>query len=304
MNPYMPLEIIFPKAEEPKSLENFLKKRFPIGYVRKLFRRNGVRLNSRRSGPKKMAGPGDKILLFIPFEKRVRTTQEKITLKEFEIIFEDDDLLVLNKQAGIAVHEARGILKRNTVLGILQATYRQQAVEPRLVHRIDKETSGLLVIAKNSVVAEELEKPFEEGKIEKEYLALVVGRLFPKKGKIDSPLPGKDGGMVPALTVYRVEKEFPDVTLVRVKTKTGRTHQIRLHFAKLRHPLVMDDRHGHFAFNKQFRKEYGLKRQFLHASSIAFDYRGKKRKWTAPLPEDLKRNLESLESRWATASFR
>jgi len=78
--------------------------------------------------------------------------------------------------------------------------------------------------------------------------------------------------------------------------ETGRMHQIRLHFARLGHPVVMDDRHGDFAFNKQFRKTHGLKRQFLHACSISFDYRDKKRKWTAPLPDDLAMTLKSLES--------
>jgi 23S rRNA pseudouridine955/2504/2580 synthase len=292
----MAWEIIVPETEEPKTLENFLKKRFPIGYVRKLFRKNGVRLNSRRSGPKETAGPGDKILLFIPFEKQPSSELSSHSQKGFKILFEDDGLLVIDKHAGIAVHEAKGILKRHTILGMLEATYRSQGAEPRLVHRIDKETSGLLLVAKKSEVAEELEREFEEGKIEKEYLALVVGRLFPKKGKIGSPLPGRDAGLVPALTLYKVEKEFPGVMLVRVATKTGRTHQIRLHFAKLNHPLVMDEQHGDFAFNKQFRKEYGLKRQFLHACSIAFDYHGKKRKWTAPLPDDLARTLDCLEA--------
>lgn len=295
MNPKMAREIIVPETEEPKTLENFLKKRFPIGYVRKLFRKNAVRLNGARSGPKKMAGSGDKILLFIPFEKQPSSKLSSLSQKGFKILFEDDGLLVIDKQAGIAIHEAKGILKRQTILGMLGPIYRPQGIEPMLVHRIDKETSGLLLVAKKKEVAKELETKFEEGKVEKEYLALVVGRLFSKRDRIDFPLPGRDGTLVPALTFYKVEKDFPGVSLVRVTTKTGRTHQIRLHFAKLGHPLVMDEQHGDFAFNKQFRKEYGLKRQFLHASSIALDYRGRKRQWTAPLPEDLRNALRGLE---------
>jgi 23S rRNA pseudouridine955/2504/2580 synthase len=297
MNPNMAWEIIYPQAEGTKTLENFLKKRFPIGYVRKLFRKNGVRLNNRRAGPKEMAAPGDKILLFIPFEKQPSGDLRKTpSQKGFKILFEDDELLVIDKRAGIAVHEAKGILKRHTILGKLEAIFRSQGITPRLVHRIDKETSGLLLVAKKREVAEKLETKFEEGTIEKEYLALVAGKLFPKRGRIDFPLPGREGGPVPALTLYQVEREFPAVTLVRVTTKTGRTHQIRLHFAKLGHPVVMDDQHGDFAFNKNFRKEYGLKRQFLHASSIALDYHGRNRKWTAPLPDDLTKTLESLDS--------
>ncbi|MFQ5903871.1 MAG: RluA family pseudouridine synthase [Candidatus Binatia bacterium] len=293
----MTREIIFPDSEQPKRLESFLKKRFPIGYVRKLFRNNSVRLNGKRSGPKEMARPGDRVQLFIPFKKRASTAQGKIPSQTgLEILFEDDDLLLINKRAGIAVHEGKEILKRHSLLGILEAAYRPQGVIPRLVHRIDKETSGLLVLAKRDEVATELGRRFEEGEVEKEYLALLVGRLGPRGGRIESPLPGRDRRLVPALTSYKVEKEFPGATLVRVRIETGRMHQIRLHFAQLGHPVVMDREHGDFAFNKQFRKAHGLKRQFLHACGIAFEYRGKKRKWTAPLPDDLKRSLESLES--------
>jgi len=291
----MAWEIVFPQTEQPKRLENFLKKRFPIGYVRKLFRRSGVRLNGKRSGPNEFARPGDRIELFIPFEERERSPAEK-TLPHagFEILFEDDDLLVINKQPGIAVHEGREILKRHSLLGMLEATYGPRSV--RLVHRIDKETSGLLVVAKREAVAEELARLFEQSEVEKEYLALVVGRLHPRKGRIEFPLPGRERKPGPALTFYEVEKEFPGTTLVLVRIETGRMHQIRLHFAKLGHPVVLDGQHGDFAFNKQFRKAYGLKRQFLHARSITLDYRGKKRRWTAPLPDDLARTLKSLEA--------
>lgn len=291
----MAWEIVVPQTEQPKKLENFLKKRFPIGYVRKLFRRSGVRLNGRRSGPNEFAGPGDRIELFIPFEQRESSAGEKTLPRTgFEILFEDDNLLVVNKQAGMAVHEGREILKRHSLLGMLEATYGSHRI--RLVHRIDKETSGLLVVAKQDAVAEELEKLFEEGEVQKDYLALVKGRLHPRKGRIDFPLPGREGRAVRALTLYEVEREFSGTTLVLVKIETGRMHQIRLHFAKLGHPVVLDGQHGDFAFNKQFRKAYGLKRQFLHARSIALDYRGKRRKWTARLPVDLARTLKSLEA--------
>ena len=293
----MASEIIIPQTEVPKRLENFLKKRFPIGYVRKLFRRNGVRLNGKRSGPKDMTRPGDRISLFIPFEKRPGTALDKPPSRAgFETLFEDDDILVINKQAGLAVHEGKAILKSQSLLGMLEATYRSQGILPRLVHRIDKETSGILVVAKREAVAEDLEKRFEKGEVGKEYLALVLGRVHPKEGSIDFPIPGREGKPARALTRYRVERELPGTSLVRVNMETGRMHQIRLHFARLGHPVVMDDRHGDFAFNKQFRKTHGLKRQFLHACSISFDYRDKKRKWTAPLPDDLAMTLKSLES--------
>ena len=291
-------EIVIPQTEEPKKLENFLKKRFPIGYVKKLFRKNGVRLNGRRSGPNQTAQPGDRITLYLPFEKRPGTAVKKGPERGgFEILFEDDDILVINKHAGIAVHEGKEIRKSRSLLGMLEAAYRPKGVVPRLVHRIDKETSGLLVAAKTEEVAEDLEKKFEKGEVEKEYLALVIGRVHPKEGSIDFPIPGREGRTVLALTHYKVRKEFRGTSLVWVKIETGRMHQIRLHFAKLGHPVVMDDEHGDFAFNKRFRKTHGLKRQFLHASSVAFEHRGQKRKWTSPLPNDLVTTLKSLESR-------
>jgi 23S rRNA pseudouridine955/2504/2580 synthase len=290
----MPEEIVIPPGEEPKRLGNYLKKRFNVGYVRKLFRKNGVRLNGRRAAPEDSARPGDRIQLYIPYEKAKPSARPA---REMDIVFEDDELLVLNKPAGIAVHEGKGILKRDTLLGQLEAAYRPQNITPRLAHRLDKETSGLLVAAKNDETAERLERLFEAGDVEKEYLALVAGRLPEKRDTIDSPLPGREGRPVTALTHYKVEGEFPGATLARVRIDTGRMHQIRIHFASMHHPVVMDDEHGDFAFNKEFRKKFGLKRQFLHAAMIAFEYRGKMRKWTAPLPEDLARTLERLEKR-------
>ena len=295
MNRSMTWDIIIPQSEGPKRLENFLKKHFPIGYIRKLFRKNGVRLNGKRCGPDETARPGDRVALFIPFEERPNTGKKQRLLRAaFGVLFEDDDILLINKHAGIAVHEGKEILKSRSILGMLEATYRSRGIVPKLVHRIDKETSGLLVVAKSDSAVEDLEDKFETGEVEKEYLTLVIGRLYPKQGGIDFPLPGRAGRPVPALTHYKVERELPATSLVRVKIETGRMHQIRLHFAQLGHPVVMDDEHGDFAFNKRFRKRYGLKRQFLHASSVAFELRGKKRKWTAPLADDLTQTLRSL----------
>jgi 23S rRNA pseudouridine955/2504/2580 synthase len=154
----------------------------------------------------------------------------------------------------------------------------------------------VLVVGKNEPATKDLENKFEEGHVEKEYLALVIGHPYPKEGRIDFPLPGRDERAVPALTFYKVEREFAETALVRVKIATGRMHQIRLHFAKLGHPLVMDDEHGDFSFNKRFRKAYGLRRQFLHACSIAFEHRGKQRTWRASMPADLSSTLADLES--------
>jgi 23S rRNA pseudouridine955/2504/2580 synthase len=287
-------EIALPDNETVKKLENFLKKQFPIGYVRKLFRKNSVRLNGRRAKPEDSVRAGDRIQLYIDFEKPAETFKPRPALTKLDIIYEDNALLVLNKRAGIAVHEGKTVSKKESVLGILETQYRDRGIKPQLVHRLDKDTSGLLLVAKNPESAKELESCFETGAVEKEYLSLLVGRLPNNEGKIDFPLPGRGGNPVRALTRYRVVKKFSEVTLVRAAIETGRLHQIRLHFAKLGYPVVMDDQHGDFGFNKRFRKAYGLKRQFLHAEKLKIKTDGKSREWTAPLAKDLEKILRLL----------
>ena len=192
------------------------------------------------------------------------------------------------------MHEGKTVGKRQSVLGILETQYRDRGIKPQLVHRLDKDTSGLLLVAKDPESAKELERCFETGAVEKEYLCLLVGRLPNNEGKIDFPLPGREGNPVRALTRYRVAKKFSETTLVRVAIETGRLHQIRLHFAELGYPVVMDDQHGDFGFNKRFRKEYGLKRQFLHAEILKIKTKGKLLEWTAPLATDLGEILRLL----------
>ncbi len=290
-------EIILSSTESSKKLDNFLKKRFPIGYVRKLFRKNGLRLNGRHPKPDDPVHAGDRIELYIPYQtKNTGAAQKRIQRADLVIVFEDMDLVLINKPAGIAVHEGQGLLKRHSILGMLETFYRPEGISPHLVHRLDKDTSGLLLVAKSRKVAENLMPLFEEGSVDKEYLGLAIGRFNGPNGKIDVPLPGRDGRPVKAITRYTIVKQFADVALVKVKIETGRMHQIRLHFAKLGHPIVMDDQHGDFSFNKRFRKTHGLKRQFLHAARLSFEHRGKTVTFTAPLPEDLRLALAAIES--------
>jgi 23S rRNA pseudouridine955/2504/2580 synthase len=287
-------EIVVAANETPKAVENFLKKQFPIGYVRKLFRKNGVRINGQRAKAEVLIHAGDRIQLYIPFDADKKNLPSTAGAGKLEIIFENDDLLVVNKPAGLAVHEGKTVPKRDSLLGILEAKYRDRGIRPQLVHRLDKDTSGLLLVAKNPETAKEMESRFEAGEVEKQYLCLVVGRLPDKEGKIDFALPGREGSPVRALTRYRVVKKFSDTTLVRVTIETGRLHQIRLHFAELGHPVVMDDQHGDFGFNKKLRKKLGLKRQFLHAEKLNISVTGKPHEWTAPLAKDLRKVLDLL----------
>ncbi len=290
-------EIVLSEGETPKTIENYLKKKFPIGYVRKVLRKNGVRINGRRAKPGERVRGGDRIQLYIPFKETVAQAAPSGLQTGLEIVFEDDSLVVVNKPAGMAVHEGKTVAKRESLLGMLESAYGDRGIKPRLVHRLDRDTSGLLLVAKNEPTAAELERAFQSRAVEKAYLCLVAGRLPQDAGTIDFPLPGRQGKPVRALTRYRVVKRFSDATLLRANIDTGRLHQIRLHFARLGHPIVMDDQHGDFGFNKLFRKEFGLKRQFLHAEKLKLNYAGQRREWTVPLAKDLEETLRKLLQR-------
>ena len=291
-------ELVVPATETDKKLQTFLKSRFPIGYVRKLFRKNGLRVNGNRSKPDDLVRAGDRIRVYIPFEKTIRHHDTPpLAPPKFSVIYEDPKLLVINKPAGIAVHEGKRVLKRHSVIGALESRYREPGVTPQLVHRLDKDTSGVLLIAKDELTREELEVIFAEGRdVEKEYLCLVAGRLQDNQGQIDLPLPGREGVPVRALTRFKVLDRFSQTTLARVSIETGRMHQIRLHFAAIGYPVVLDDQHGDFAFNKQFNKKFRLKRQFLHASRLEIKHGGKRRVWSAPTPPDLQKVIEALRA--------
>lgn len=284
------------EKEAQLTLATFLQRKFPSGFVRKVFDKKGVRVNGERGRPETVLKKGDILTFYIPLldaAERLKTPSKV----DLDILFEDRDLLVINKKAGIAVHEGKDISFQQSLIGQLQTYYKDKGVTPYLVHRLDKDTSGCLVVAKNEETAKEFEHLFEKSSLQKEYLALVKGVVKDKKGKIDIPLPGREATLVSALTFFKVEKIFEEaeLSLLRVQIETGRMHQIRIHLSKISHPVVMDNQYGDFAFNKNFRKAYGLKRQFLHAEKLTFQYKGKLRSFTAPLPGDLKKTLQEME---------
>ena len=129
-------EIVLPAEETPGSLENFLRKNFPIGYVRKLFRKNGVRINGRRAREDDVVRARDRIQLYVPFEATNTTLVPGTDSSNIETIFEDEALLVVNKPAGLAVHEGKTVSKRASILGILETRFRAAAIVPRLIHRL------------------------------------------------------------------------------------------------------------------------------------------------------------------------
>jgi 23S rRNA pseudouridine1911/1915/1917 synthase len=214
---------------------------------------------------------------------------------EFRIAWEDGDLAIVDKPPGLVVHPAAG--HRAVTLVDLLAARAEGAWRPHVVHRLDKNTSGLMLVAKNSATQRALREMISRREVEREYLALVKGRLGAKEGAIEAPL-GRDSRrrtrMSPrtakpraARTLFVVERFLPGFTLVRARLETGRTHQIRAHFAAIGHPVCGDPEYGG-------RGLLGLRRQFLHSTRIALDHphTGRRLEQRSELPDDLAAALQ------------
>jgi 23S rRNA pseudouridine955/2504/2580 synthase len=278
----------------------------PKSRLYRLLRRGEVRVNGGRIRAEYKLQPGDEVR--IP-PARVRAEgappSEKYASSMLDhVIYEDKRLLVLNKPSGVAVHGGSGI--SHGVIELLRAA-RPDLKDLSLVHRIDRETSGCLVMAKRRSALRELHERFREGKVEKNYLALVVGDWQLGEQLIDAPLhvhhrqSGERHVVVnselgkPAQTRVSLSRTYGSYSLLRCAPLTGRTHQIRVHLDHVEHPIVGDERYGDDDANRKASK-FGLKRLFLHAQSIAFpdtfpDKSGNDLHFTAPLAEDLERFL-------------
>ena len=231
-----------------------------------------------------------------------------------EIVYEDEDLIVVNKPAGMVVHPAAGIssgtLANALAFHFEELSTRGGAVRPGIVHRLDKGTSGLLVVAKTETAHETLADQFRAREVFKSYVALVHGQLEKRNGQIDQPI-ARDprnrtrmaivrGGR-PALSLFRIREAYDRFTLLDVELKTGRTHQIRVHLAWLKHPVVGDEVYGggrdKTVPHPETRSAIGkLHRQFLHAEQLGFRHprTGEQLRFTSPLPAELLNLLELL----------
>jgi 23S rRNA pseudouridine1911/1915/1917 synthase len=240
--------------------------------------------------------------------REVRATPEALPL---DIVFEDDDLVVVNKPAGMVVHVGAGI-KSGTLVNALLYHIRSLSraggeLRPGIVHRLDRMTSGLVVVAKTDAAHRALTEQFKARNVHKTYLALVHGRLARERGEIRRPI-GRDpwrrvkmrlGGIGPreAVTGYRVKRRFENYTLVEAEPLTGRTHQIRVHFSSLGHPIVGDTMYGapsRLRFGAQ--EEKTLARNFLHAAALEFRHPRTEEsvRFDVPLPEELRTFLERI----------
>jgi len=222
-----------------------------------------------------------------------------------DIVFENNDLLVINKPAGLVVHPAAGHFDGTLVNAVLAHAPDLEGVgdeqRPGIVHRLDKDTSGLIVVAKNGAAHRDLQRQFKDRAVEKVYLALLDGHLPTPTGRIEAaigrdPRQRKQMAVVAlsqgraAITEYQVRTVFENHTLVEARLLTGRTHQLRLHFAYLKCPIVGDTIYG------RRTPTLPIKRQFLHAARLGFDLPGSGERVTfeAPLPGDLARVLAQL----------
>ena len=258
-----------------------------------------VTVNGQAVKPKYKVQAGDKISLVKPEPQSLELTPENIPL---DIVYEDDDVIVVNKPQGMVVHPAPGhpdhtlvnALLYHSPLSTINGTFR-----PGIVHRIDKDTSGLLMVAKNDLAHQSLAEQLRNKTNKREYLALVYGQIKEDEGTIDAPL-GRNpqdrkkqavvkGGRH-AVTHFKVIKRYDNFTLIKCILETGRTHQIRVHMKYIGHPLVGDPLYGP-------RKVIGKDGQFLHAALLGFKHprTGKELVFEAPLPENFQKMLDKLD---------
>jgi 23S rRNA pseudouridine955/2504/2580 synthase len=298
-------KVVVDRERAGQRIDNFLRGELPgvpKGRLYRLLRRGEVRVNSGRVRAEYKLIEGDEVR--VP-PARVRAEgappSEKMATDMLDrVLYEDKRLLVLNKPTGVAVHGGSGI--SHGVIELLRHA-RPDLKELALVHRIDRETSGCLVMAKRRSALRDLHERFREGKVEKNYLALVVGDWQLGEQLIDAPLyvqnrqngerhvvvSGKQGKA--AQTRVSLSRTYGNYSLLLCAPLTGRTHQIRVHLDHAEHPIAGDERYGDDDANKKAKK-FGLKRLFLHAQSIAFTGdTGNDLHFTAPLAEDLERFL-------------
>jgi len=229
-----------------------------------------------------------------------------------QIYFEDKDLAVVEKPAGVVVHPGSGTGGGTLVHGLLFHFQNLSDMggknRPGIVHRLDKWTSGLIIVAKNNVAHARLSQAFQDRQIQKSYLALVHGRPRLDSGTIELSIgrhPSIRTKMAAATekgrsayTEYRVVEQFRGFSLLELKIKTGRTHQIRVHLSAIGHPVVGDDVYGERQYNQFVKKHGELNRYFLHAAALGFNHPSTHvpLKFHSPLPEELQNLLQSIKS--------
>ncbi len=271
-------------------------------FIQKLFEAGKVTLNGRTCGKKEKADAGDEVSIKIPEARKVEIKAENIPVN---IVYEDDDVLVVDKLAGMVVHPAPGNYTGTLVNALMyicgdKLSTINGVIRPGIVHRIDKDTSGLLMVAKNDRAHLSLSEQLEKHTITRKYKAIVYNNIKEDEGSVDKPI-GRDprnrmrNAVVyehsrNAVTHYRVIERFGRYTLIEAELETGRTHQIRVHMAYIKHPLLGDELYG------PHKNRVKAPRQMLHAGVLGFIHpsSGEYMEFESPLPEDFIKVAERL----------
>ncbi len=279
----------------PARLDQYLASVYPVpatrSHIKRLMEKGLVLVDGRAAKPNHKVKPGEKIVILPEETVPSGIAPEDIGL---DIIYEDNDIIVINKQPGIAVHPGAGIRSGTLVNALLNHCGRLSDINegrPGLVHRLDKDTSGVIVVAKNNKSHAELARQFKAREVKKNYLALVKGIIETDSGVIDLPIgrhPSNRQKMAVrhdsqrgAVTEYKVVKRFDGFTLVMLDLKTGRTHQIRVHMSYIGHPVLGDEKYGSKGrFARQALHSYYLR--LCHPTT------GKEMEFYAGLPSDMK----------------
>lgn len=292
-----------------ERLDTFISSKSELSrsYIQKIIKHGLVLVNSRAEKASYKIKPGELITLTIPDEPNVTLIPEDIPL---DVVWEDEYIIVINKPPRMVVYPAAGH-KRGTLLNALISKCRKLAsagapLRPGVVHRLDKDTSGLILFAKDNKAYLNLIKQFKERKVEKNYLALLYGNLKTDRGEISAAIGRSDSDRKKmsiktkrgkeAVTLFEVVKRFKPATLAKIRIITGRTHQIRVHFSASGHPVLGDSTYGKKTFIKIEQKTIYFSRQMLHAYSLKFQHPVNRSplEFTAPMPEDMKKAIEEI----------
>ena len=299
-----------------QRVDNYLTrllKGVPKSHIYRILRSGEVRVNSGRVGPDYRLQPGDRLRI-PPIRVAQRHKQPAGPAAgrwEEQILYEDEALLVLNKPAGLAVHGGSGV-SFGVVEQLRHARPQEKFLE--LVHRLDRDTSGVLLLAKKRSALTALHEQLRAGRVQKFYLALVHGQWRNRKQSVKLALNkyvlasgerrvsvAPDG--LASHTVFALKQAWPEFSLLEAELKTGRTHQIRVHLSHLGFPIAGDDKYGDFALNKQLVKQ-GLKRMFLHARKLVLIHplTGSRITFEAPLPAELQSFIDRLDAATVTVA--
>jgi 23S rRNA pseudouridine1911/1915/1917 synthase len=288
-----------------KRLDTYLSEvtDYSRSQIKKQIKQGRVQLNEKiwTKASRKLVG-NEELKLKVQLEE----TAHKAEKIELEIIFEDEEKLIINKDPNLVVHPNESGHSSGTLVNALLHHLPEMKnvgspTRPGIVHRLDKDTSGAIFIAKTQAMYLKAVEAFQERVVEKTYLTLVAGHLKDQQGTIDAPIKrsmrerkqmsihasGKN-----AITHYNVIEQFKDSSLLEVQIETGRTHQIRLHMASIGHPVIGDQIYGNEKINADFKKKYNLKRQFLHAQELTI----LGETYLAPIKKDLQEVLDLLRS--------